>query len=75
MFNDGVRTFITLAPDAAIDETPSLFVRSDGALQLSNYRLADGLLIVDRVFEEAELRLGDRRPRIVRIRRLEGAAR
>ncbi|WP_312406975.1 TrbG/VirB9 family P-type conjugative transfer protein [Brevundimonas sp.] len=75
VFNDGVRTFITLAPDAAIDETPSLFVRSDGALQLANYRLADGLLIVDRVFEEAELRLGDRRPRIVRIRRLEGAAR
>ncbi|MCV0415741.1 MAG: TrbG/VirB9 family P-type conjugative transfer protein [Brevundimonas sp.] len=75
VFNDGVRTFITLASEAANDEAPSLFVRTEGELQLVNYRLADGLLIVDRVFDEAELRLGDRRPRIVRIRRLEGAAR
>jgi DNA repair protein RadC len=29
-----------------------------------------GLFIVDRVFDRAELRLGDRRPQIVRIRRL-----
>ena len=34
-----------------------------------------GLFIVDRVFDRAELRLGDRRPQVVRIRRLQGAAR
>lgn len=75
VLNDGVRTFITLSPDAAIDEAPALFVRAAEALQLVNYRQADGVLIVDRVFDEAELRLGDRRPQVVRIRRLEGASR
>ncbi|WP_254491509.1 TrbG/VirB9 family P-type conjugative transfer protein, partial [Salmonella enterica] len=59
----------------AIDEAPALFVRTEGELQLVNYRQADSVLIVDRLFEEAELRLGDRRPRIVRIRRIPGAAR
>lgn len=72
VFNDGVRTFITLSPDAAVDEAPALFILTGGESQLVNYRQADGVLIVDRVFQEAELRLGDRRPQIVRIRHLEG---
>lgn len=75
VFNDGARTFITLSPGAAIDEAPALFVRAGEGLQLVNYRQADGVLIVDRLFDEAELRLGDRRPQIVRIRRIPGAAR
>jgi len=75
VFNDGVRTFITLSPDAQIDEAPALFVRAGGELQLANYRQAGGMLIVDRVFDEAELRLGGRRAQVVRIRRMEGGAR
>ncbi|WP_292059456.1 TrbG/VirB9 family P-type conjugative transfer protein [Brevundimonas sp. UBA5936] len=75
VFNDGARTFITMSPGAAIDEVPALFVRAGEDLQLVNYRQADGVLIVDRLFDEAELRLGDRRPQIVRIRRIPGAAR
>lgn len=75
VFNDGVRTFITLSPEAGVDEAPALFVRADGELQLVNYRQAGGLLIVDRVFDEAELRLGQRRPQVVRIRRVRGAGR
>lgn len=75
VFNDGARTFITLSPGAAIDEAPALFVRAGEDLQLVNYRQADGVLIVDRLFDNAELRLGDRRPQIVRIRRVPGAAR
>lgn len=75
VFNDGTRTFITLSPDAAIDEAPALFVRAGEDLALVNYRQADGVLIVDRVFDEAELRLGDRRPQIVRIRRISGDVR
>ncbi len=75
VLNDGVRTFIALSPDAEIDEAPALFVRSGDDLQLVNYRQTDGVLIVDRVFDEAELRLGDHRPQVVRIRRLEGAPR
>ncbi len=75
VFNDGARTFITLSAGAAIDEAPALFVRAGEELQLVNYRQADGVLIVDRLFDEAELRLGDRRPQIVRIRRIPGATR
>lgn len=73
--DDGVRTFVTLSPRARIDTAPALFVRSGGALQLVNYRQADGVLIVDRLFDEAELRLGGRRAQVVRIRRLSGAGR
>lgn len=76
VFNDGLRTFIAFDPDLHIDEAPALFVIApDGEAQMVNYRQAGGLFIVDRVFDRAELRLGDRRPQVVRIRRLQGAAR
>ena len=75
VFNDGLRTFITFDPDLQVDEAPVLFVIApDGETQMVNYRQAGGLFIVDRVFERAELRLGDRRPQIVRTRRLPGAS-
>ncbi|WP_426043327.1 hypothetical protein [Brevundimonas sp. TWP2-1] len=32
-----------------------------------------GLFVVDRVFDRAELRLGDRRPQVVVLRRMPGA--
>jgi P-type conjugative transfer protein TrbG len=73
VFNDGHRTFITFDPDLQVDEAPALFVIApDGEAQLVNYRQAGGLFIVDRVFDQAELRLGDRRPQVVRIRRIQG---
>lgn len=76
VFNDGQRTFIAFGPDLQIDEAPALFVVAPGGeAQLVNYRQAGGLFIVDRVFDRAELRLGDRRPQVVRIRRLQGAVR
>jgi len=76
VFNDGQRTFIAFDPDLQIDEAPALFViAADGEAQMVNYRQAGGLFIVDRVFDRAELRLGDRRSQIVRIRRLQGGAR
>ena len=71
-----MRTFITFPPDLQIDEAPALFViAADGEAQMVNYRQAGGLFIVDRVFDRAELRLGDRRPQIVRLRRLAGDGR
>ena len=74
VFNDGRRTFITFAPDMQVDEAPALFVTAaDGERQMVNYRQLGGLFIVDRVFDRGELRLGDRRPQIVRIVRLGGA--
>ena len=76
VFNDGLRTFIAFDPDLQIDEAPALFVIApDGEAQMVNYRQAGGLFIVDRVFDRAELRLGDRRRQVVRIRRLQGAVR
>lgn len=73
VFNDGRRTFITFDADLQIDEAPVLFVIApDGQAQMVNYRQVGGLFVVDRVFDRAELRLGDRRPQVVRIRRLQG---
>jgi len=76
VFNDGLRTFIAFDADLQVDEAPVLFVLTpDGEAQLVNYRQQGGLFVVDRLFDRAELRLGDRRPQVVRIHRLAGAAR
>jgi type IV secretion system protein VirB9 len=73
VFNDGRRTFITFDADLQIDEGPVLFVIAPGGeAQMVNYRQVGGMFVVDRVFDRAELRLGDRRPQVVRIRRLQG---
>lgn len=73
VFNDGLRTFITFASDLQVDEAPVLFIiAADGETQMVNYRQIGGLYVVDRVFDRAELRLGGRRPQIVRIHRLAG---
>ncbi len=71
VFSDGARTLITLPPEVEVDEAPVLFVlAADGEAQVVNYRQQGGLLIVDRVFDRAELRLGGGRPEVVRISRL-----
>jgi type IV secretion system protein VirB9 len=71
VFNDGRRTFIAFAPDLEVDEAPVLFVLApDGQAQVVNYRQQGGMFIVDRVFDRAELRLGTKRPQVVRISRL-----
>ena len=71
VFNDGRRTFIAFSTDLQVDEAPVLFVVApDGEAQIVNYRQQGGLFVVDRLFDRAELRLGDRRPQVVRIRRL-----
>lgn len=68
VFNDGRRTFIAFPADLRIDEAPALFVLTPGGeTEMVNYRQAGGLFIVDRVFDRAELRLGDRRPQVVRL--------
>lgn len=76
VFNDGARTFIAFDADLQIDEAPALFVVApDGEAQMVNYRQSGGLYIVDRVFDRAELRLGHRRPQVVRLHRLQGEGR
>ena len=76
VFNDGTRTFIAFDADLQVDEAPVLFVLTPGGeAQMVNYRQQGGLFVVDRLFDRAELRLGDRRPQVVRIHRLAGAGR
>ncbi|MCK5910848.1 MAG: P-type conjugative transfer protein TrbG [Caulobacter sp.] len=73
VMSDGVRTFITFPPELQIDEAPALFViAADGEAQMVNYRQQGGLMVVDRVFDRAELRLGGKRGQVVRITRLAG---
>lgn len=68
VLTDGRRTLIA-APEAA-GETPGLFaITPQGEAQMVNYRQQGGLFIVDRVLDRAELRLGDRRPQVVELRR------
>jgi P-type conjugative transfer protein TrbG len=68
VFDDGHKTFIRF-PDAMLDrEAPALFVvSSTGDTQLVNYRVKNDTYVVDRLFDAAELRLGQQDQEIVRI--------
>lgn len=69
-FDDGRRSYIEFSPSIAVGEAPPLFVvGEDGEAQLVNYRVAGRYYVVDRLFEAAELRLGGKRQKIVRIER------
>lgn len=75
VFDDGRQVFIEFPPSVA--ELPPLFVvGASGSGELVNYRVRDRFMIVDRLFEAAELRLGDRkRQQVVRILRSDARAR
>ncbi|HEY0870866.1 MAG TPA: P-type conjugative transfer protein TrbG [Acidothermaceae bacterium] len=68
VFDDTHKTYIRF-PAAMLDrEAPALFVvSSSGDTQLVNYRVKNDTYIVDRLFEDAELRLGQQTQEIVRI--------
>jgi type IV secretion system protein VirB9 len=69
-FDDGQQVFIEFPASLAGTEAPPLFVLgAEGAAQLVNYRLRGRFYVVDRLFAAAELRLGERRQQVVRIRR------
>lgn len=74
-FDDGQHVFIELPAGIATTDLPPLFViGAGGAAELVNYRVSNNYFIVDRLFDSAELRLGDKHSqKIVRIRRLEPA--
>ena len=77
VFDDGRRTFIEFPPSVTQGEMPPLFVIGPGKSdELVNYRVQGRRIIVERLFEAAELRLGDsRRPQRVRIVRDGGGRR
>lgn len=62
VFDDGRRTLIEFSSATAQGEMPPLFVIGEGGdAELVNYRVIGRHLIVDRLFDEAELRLGQGR--------------
>jgi type IV secretion system protein VirB9 len=71
VFDDGRQLFVEFGESIATGEMPPLFVLGDkGAAELVNYRVDGRFMIVDRLFERGELRLGaGRNARHVRIER------
>jgi len=71
-FDDGRKTWIEFPPSISVGEAPPLFVLGDkGEAQLVNYRVSGRYYVVDRLFGSAELRLGGKKQKIVRITRRE----
>ncbi|HJS11849.1 P-type conjugative transfer protein TrbG, partial [Sphingopyxis sp.] len=70
-FDDGRQTWIEFPADLGTGEAPPLFVLGDkGEAELVNYRVAGRYYVVDRLFAAAELRLGAKEQKIVRITHL-----
>ena len=69
-FDDGRQTWIEFPAAIATGEAPPLFVLGPkGEAELVNYRVAGRYYVVDQLFAAAELRLGSKKQKIVRITR------
>lgn len=67
-YDDGRKVYVEFPQGIVQGEMPPLFViGSDGKTELVNYRAYGNLLIVDRLFAAAELRLGGEHQQKVRI--------
>jgi type IV secretion system protein TrbG len=72
-YDDGRQVYIEFSPGIGQGEMPPLFViNSDGKTALVNYRAFGNVLIVDRLFAAAELRLGGEDQQKVRVIRTDG---
>lgn len=73
-YDDGRRTFIEFPPSIVQQDLPPLFLTGPGgALELVNYRVQGRRIVVDRLFDVAELRLVEgRRAVLVRVKRTGG---
>lgn len=72
-YDDGRKVYIEFSPGIVQGEMPPLFaIGPEGKQELVNYRAYGNVLIVDRLFAAAELRLGDERQQKVRIVRADG---
>ncbi|UFZ02644.1 P-type conjugative transfer protein TrbG [Bradyrhizobium ontarionense] len=75
-YDDGRKVYIEFARGIVQGELPPLFiVGADGSPELVNYRTFRNVIIVDRLFAAAELRLGGETQQKVRIVRTDGASR
>ena len=72
-YDDGRKVYIEFSPGIGQGEMPPLFViGQDGKSELVNYRVYRNILIADRLFAAAELRLGGEKQQKVRIIRYDG---
>ena len=71
VFDDGAKTYIQFPKDLAVSEAPPLFVtdRNSKQSKLVNYRVKGQYYVVDRLFDAAELKLGEKHQTVVRIER------
>ncbi|WP_234181357.1 P-type conjugative transfer protein TrbG [Sphingopyxis sp. NFH-91] len=71
VFDDGRQTFVEFGESIAAGDMPPLFILDEkDQAELVNYRVEGRYIVVDRLFERAELRLGaGRAAKSVRIRR------
>ncbi|MDA9467065.1 P-type conjugative transfer protein TrbG [Bradyrhizobium sp. CCBAU 53415] len=73
VYDDGRKVYVEFPQGIVQGEMPPLFVISpDGKTELVNYRAYGNVLIVDRLFAAAELRLGGEHQQKVRIVRTDG---
>lgn len=73
VYDDGRKVYVEFPQGIVQGEMPPLFVIGpDGKTQLVNYRAYGNVLIVDRLFAAAELRLGGEHQQKVRIVRSDG---
>jgi len=72
VFDDGRKVFIEFPDGLAVSEAPPLFITDgkNGKSLLVNYRVKDDFYVIDRLFNAAELRLGEKSQTVVRIERL-----
>jgi type IV secretion system protein TrbG len=69
-FDDGTQVMIEFPSTLGTGEAPPLFViGAKGESQLVNYRVRGNYYIVDRMFDTAQLRLGEKPQSVVRITR------
>jgi type IV secretion system protein TrbG len=58
VFDDGQQVFIEMPPVIAKIDAPPLFVSGPDGAEMVNYRVRGNFYIVDRLFRQAELKLG-----------------
>lgn len=69
VFDNGSKVYIQFPPGIAHTDAPALFVRRQGESQMVNYRVKGEYYVVDRLFDEAELRVGQDHAEVVSIQR------
>ena len=67
VFNDGTKTFLQMPASMRAGDAPALFVvEENGEPMLVNYRVKEGMYMVDRLFKTAELRVGAHQKVVIR---------